>query len=155
MEKICEASRDTVIQGNGDARSRPDDVATATFAGFDSDGKFLVFLHDNLQPSEALSTVNLSEGDVGRRIVVAFENGMERKPIIMGRLQDRHQPASNLIYKVDGDRVVLRGERQIELRCGDASIVLTRAGKVLIKGNFVLTRSRGANKIKGAFVDIN
>jgi hypothetical protein len=41
------------------------------------------------------------------------------------------------------------------LRCGESSIVLTRAGKVLIKGNYVLSRSRGANRIKGAYVDIN
>ena len=41
------------------------------------------------------------------------------------------------------------------LRCGDASITLTRAGKVLIKENYVLSRSRGCNKIKGAAVDIN
>jgi hypothetical protein len=56
---------------------------------------------------------------------------------------------------MDGERIVLHADRDIELRCGNASIVLTRAGKVLIKGNYVLTRSSGANKIKGAYVDIN
>jgi hypothetical protein len=56
---------------------------------------------------------------------------------------------------VDGERLVLRAGREIEIRCGDASIVLTKAGKVLIKGTFVLSRSRGANKIKGAHVAIN
>jgi hypothetical protein len=46
-------------------------------------------------------------------------------------------------------------EREIVLRCGDASITLTRAGKVIIKGRYVVSRSTGYNKIKGATVDIN
>ena len=45
--------------------------------------------------------------------------------------------------------------RQDAARCGDASITLTRAGKVIIKGNYILSRSSGYNKIKGAAVDIN
>lgn len=56
---------------------------------------------------------------------------------------------------VDGQRVVLNGAKQVELRCGQASIVLTAAGKILIKGTYVMSRSSGANRIKGAFVDIN
>ena len=51
--------------------------------------------------------------------------------------------------------VVLNGAKQVELRCGQASIVLTAAGKILIKGTYVMSRSSGANRIKGAFVDIN
>ena len=41
------------------------------------------------------------------------------------------------------------------MRCGEASITLTRAGKVLIRGAYVLSRSSGANRIKGAAVEIN
>jgi hypothetical protein len=50
---------------------------------------------------------------------------------------------------------VVNAEREIELRCGEASITLTRAGKVLIKGEYVLTRAKGLNRIKGAAVSIN
>ena len=50
---------------------------------------------------------------------------------------------------------MLTAEREIVLKCGEASITLTRAGKVLIKGTYVLSRSSGYNKIKGAAVDIN
>ena len=46
-------------------------------------------------------------------------------------------------------------EREIVLRCGDSSITLTRAGKVIIKGKYILNRSSGYNKIKGAAVEIN
>lgn len=133
-------------------------VSVATFAGFNGEGQFLVALSDGRGPVKALSTVGFAENEVGVKIVIAFENGNVRAPIIIGRLKDgqaRETPATLPVCRMDGDRVVLQAAREIELRCGDASIVLTRAGKVLIRGNYVLTRSRGANKIKGAFIDIN
>lgn len=129
-------------------------VAIATFAGFSNAGRFLVILKDDLQPVTALSTVGLGSEDAGAQIVVAFENGDAQRPIIIGRLKEQSQQ-STPTFKVDGERLVLRAEREIELHCGEASIILTKAGKVLIRGNYVLSRSRGANKIKGAFVDIN
>jgi len=130
-------------------------VSRATFAGFDGEKRFLVQLDDAADPRPSLSTVRLAEEDVGAKIVVAFENGDMSHPIIVGRLQEKQATAVGHTLKLDGERLVLRAERDIELRCGEASLILTRAGKILIRGNYVLTRSRGANKIKGAFVDIN
>ena len=57
--------------------------------------------------------------------------------------------------KVDGRRVEFTAEQEIVFRCGKASIILTRAGKVLIEGEYVLTRSSGVNRIKGGSVQIN
>jgi uncharacterized protein (DUF2345 family) len=69
---------------------------------------------------------------------------------------DPHDETSRAVsVQADDDRVVLSAEREIVMRCGDASITLTRAGKVLIKGAYILSRSSGYNKIKGAVVDIN
>ncbi len=130
-------------------------VSLATFAGFDGENKFLVKVDEAAEPRPALSTVRLAAEDLGAGIVVAFEKGDTRHPIIVGLLQERQASGAGQNLKIDGERLVLRAEREIELRCGEASIVLTRAGKVLIRGNYVLTRSRGANKIKGAYVDIN
>jgi hypothetical protein len=56
---------------------------------------------------------------------------------------------------VDGKKVTLTGEEEVTLQCGKASITLTRAGKVLITGDYVLSRSRGVNRIKGGSVQIN
>jgi hypothetical protein len=129
-------------------------VTVATFTGFDDRAKFQVLLPGARQSATALSTVALAMGDIGSQVAVAFDKGNQSLPIIIGRVYESN-PDARPIAKLDGERVVFKAEREIELRCGDASIVLTRAGKVLIKGNFVLTRSRGANKIKGAYVDIN
>jgi hypothetical protein len=136
-------------------------VAVAAFAGFDAEGRFLVTLGEGMAPVQALSTVGLAPGDAGAAVVVAFEKGEVRHPVIVGRVQPPHAEtpqaagAARVHANVDGERVVLQARERIELRCGDASIVLTRAGKVLINGNYVLSRSRGANRVKGAYVGIN
>ena len=53
------------------------------------------------------------------------------------------------------ERLELIAEREIVLRCGEASLTLTRAGKIILRGTYVLSRSSGVNKIKGGSVQIN
>ncbi len=55
----------------------------------------------------------------------------------------------------DGQRLVVSAQEQLVLRCGKASITLTKAGKVLIQGAYVLSRSTGVNRIKGGSVQLN
>jgi Domain of unknown function (DUF6484) len=129
-------------------------VTIASFAGFDEQDRFLVRLVATEAPAPAVSAVALSSDDTGVQVVIAMQDGDARRPIILGRLQERRTHNVPLV-KTDGERLVFKAEREIELRCGDASIVLTRSGKVLIKGAYVLTRSSGANRIKGAYVEIN
>lgn len=56
---------------------------------------------------------------------------------------------------IDGQRIDLTAREQITLRCGKASITMTRAGKVIIRGTYVSSKSSGANRIKGGSVQIN
>lgn len=107
----------------------------------------------------ARSTVALRHADVGRDVVLMFEQGDPRRPLVMGLLQDAGPaPAAAEVAATvvaDNERQLIHAERELVLRCGDASITLTRAGKVVIEGRYVLSRSSGYNKIKGAAVDIN
>ena len=52
-------------------------------------------------------------------------------------------------------RLTLAAEKEIVLTCGKSSITLTRAGKVLIRGAYISSRSSGAHRIKGGSVQIN
>ena len=104
-------------------------------------------------PVQARTTVPLTPDSVGSEVVLLLENGDLAKPIIMGIIQN--QLASSVTAELDGERMVLSAEREISLKCGEASITLTAAGKILIRGTYVLTRSSGANRIKGATVEIN
>ena len=45
--------------------------------------------------------------------------------------------------------------REIVLRCGESSITLTRAGKIILKGKYVSSHSAGVNRIKGGSIQIN
>ena len=107
------------------------------------------------------TVVALCRAMIGRDVVVLFEGGEANLPVIMGVIQSRALqevvPAlePGVRVQVDGERHVIEAELEIVLRCGDASITLTRAGKVIIKGNYILSRSTGYNKIKGAAIDIN
>jgi hypothetical protein len=108
----------------------------------------------------ARTTVTLLREHIGVDLVVLFDGDDLRRPIVIGILQQARvgapaEPSQLVSAQIDDQRLVLTAEREIVLRCGDASITLTRAGKVLIKGAYILSRSSGYNKIKGAAVDIN
>src|ERR1043165_9092292 len=59
------------------------------------------------------------------------------------------------VARIDGRRVDLTGEDEVVLTCGKASITLTRAGKVIIKGTYVSSGSAGVHRITGGSVQIN
>lgn len=109
----------------------------------------------------ARSTVPLLRAMIGKEVVVLFDGGNTQAPIVMGVIDPlalvaaTRSPEPSVTVQADGERHVVNAEREIVLRCGDASITLTRAGKVIIKGNYILSRSTGYNKIKGAAIDIN
>lgn len=110
---------------------------------------------------EARSTVALRSSMAGREVLVIFENGEIERPIIIGVIETRPLqdspalPPSARRVTADDERHVIEAGREIVLRCGEASITLTRAGKVIIRGNYILSRSSGYNRIKGAAIDIN
>lgn len=112
----------------------------------------------------ALSVLEPTTNDVGREVVLMFEEGDPSRPIVLGFLHEAAEGRARRAEKVskrpreialDGERLIFTAEKEIVLRCGRASITLTRAGKVLIRGAYLLSRSSGANRIKGGSVQIN
>jgi hypothetical protein len=136
---------------------RRDGAAIARFVGVQESGEVLVSLDQNPTPLAARSTIAFAMHDVGCEVVVMFENADPARPIIMGRLQTAPSSPKNkpLELKVDGQTLVLEADVEMVLRCGRSSITLTRAGKVLIRGAYLLSRSSGVNRIKGGSVQIN
>jgi hypothetical protein len=139
-------------------------AATARLYGFDPNEQPLVVGMPGLphQIVPARTTVALRRSDVGGCAVLLFEGADPLRPIIIGMVQNdetlhptAEESSPPVSIQADDHRLLVSAEREIVLRCGDASITLTRAGKVLIQGTYVVSRSRGCNKIKGATVDIN
>lgn len=101
----------------------------------------------------ARSTAQLTAADIGAQVALMFENGDPTRPLVIGRLLGASAPSAQV--QLDEERLELRAEREIVLRCGKASITLTRAGKVIIQGAYLSSRSSGVNRIKGGSVQIN
>jgi hypothetical protein len=90
-------------------------------------------------------------------VVLLFEDGRLERPIIVGWVEERPgvaQPVPRRV-RIDGDQILIEGRHRVELRCGDSSLILTRDGKVLLKGIHLLTEARRLHKIRGASVRIN
>lgn len=108
----------------------------------------------------ARATLDLHGAHVGRRVVLMFEDGDPRRPIIMGCLAQQEGAAmearaGQVEVDTDGERLLVAAKDQLVLRCGKATITLTKVGKVLIQGTYVSSRSSGVNRIKGGSVQLN
>lgn len=106
----------------------------------------------------ATTTTALSREDIGTQVALMFVAGDPSQPLVIGRIQRLPQtpaPVPAAVAHMDGERLEFSAEREIVLRCGKASITLTREGKVLIKGAYLSSRSSGVNRIKGGSVQIN
>jgi len=132
-------------------RARLRGIVVGQLAGLDAKGAPVVDYPGNAAaPLVARTCVTLRREFVGREITLAFDGGDPERPVVMGIVQ-----SAPVEIAVDGDRVVLTGKEEIVLRCGKASLVLTRAGKVLLRGAYVSSRSSGVNRVKGGSVQIN
>jgi len=138
-------------------------VRIGILVGIKSEGRTPLVVYPGQPGSAAIparTTLDLHGIHIGRSIVLMFEDGDPQSPIIFGCLvQEEACPFSELPGQVeieaDGERLVVSARAQLVLRCGKSSITLTKAGKVLIKGEYVETCSTGTNRIKGGSVQIN
>ena len=108
-------------------------------------------------PVAARISVDVSLADVGREAVLVFEDGNPFRPVVVGLLPPLLSKSGECAIRIEAgaDRLVLEAETEVVLRCGEASITLTRDGRVTIRGASLLSRSSGPNRIKGASVQIN
>jgi hypothetical protein len=129
-------------------------------------------------PLRARSTIAFDAQRIARAIatrqqaLLLFENGDARLPIIVGLVEP--EPGSALLQallvpaptsepaasppieaRLEGKRLLLEGEEEVTLKCGEASITLRRDGKVILRGAYVETTAKGVNRIRGGSVKIN
>ncbi len=155
----------------------PGEIILGQLKGLDDHGNPLVDYDCN--PDDvaqiAVSTLPVSRQHLGRQVALLFASGNLRKPVIMGFI---HNPLDELLetfsdsntnleqipqepvsasdlVTVDGRRVVIEGQEEIVLRCGESSITLTKAGKIIIRGKYLLSRASGTNRILGGSVQVN
>src|SRR5262245_11016325 len=113
-------------------------------------GWFVDYPGNVLGPLRASSLVQWSHAEAVAMVesacalLLLFDQGRPDRPIIAGIAHDEPskpaaEPAAALTSaKVDGQVVLLEGKERVELRCGKASITLTRAGKIIVRGAHIV-----------------
>lgn len=159
-----------------DSSTASREIVLGTITGIDTQGQPLVDFSDNPAgaPIIAMSTLGVTPQHIGRQVALLFAKGNPQSPVIMGII---HSPLQDILacYEVtapndaeipesaprsqdvvvDGSRIVIEGKEEIVLKCGDASITLTKSGKIVIRGKYLVNRSSGVNRIMGGSVQIN
>ena len=149
-----------------DSRSRPTNrplasqlpsVIVGRIAALEESGAPLVDFPGNHSGKlvAAQSLIKVTAADTGRNVALTFEDGDPAMPIIVGLFQTPSAAPPVREVKLDDESLVLSAKREVVIQCGKSSITLTSAGKVLIRGAYLLSRSSGVNRIKGGSVQIN
>jgi hypothetical protein len=131
--------------------------------GFQQDGQVPLVIFPGQVGDAAVvarAAIDMHGSHIGREVVLIFESADPRRPIILGCFARANgwpvaTEAGQVHVEADGERLIVDAKRQLVLRCGSASITLTHAGKILIQGTYVSTRSAGVIRIKGGSVQLN
>lgn len=137
---------------------RVDGVVVGRVASVDASGAVRVTFPGAPEegfPASAMTP--LAEADKGCEVALMFENGNPRRPCVMGKMVSplAASASDEAEAAADGRRVEIKAENEIVLRCGESSITLTKSGKIILRGAYVLSRSTGVNRIQGGSVQIN
>lgn len=138
------------------------EVVVGELVAITDDGQTPLVLYPGQAGTAALrarTLVDLHGAHIGRQLVLSFEGGDASRPIVMGVLREAGdsplEAAGQVRMSVDGERMVVSAKQELVLQCGKASITLTKAGKVLIQGSYISSRSTGVNRLKGGSVQLN
>lgn len=143
-------------------------VITGHLAGIDDEGRVLFVPEQGGGPAFPVAIgVAISDGVLipaarnQQRALVVRTSETPPRFVLIGLVRERVAATARdaapgqLEVKLDGETLRLTADREIELRCGNASLVLRQSGRVELKGAYVVTSSRGPMKIKGGTVEIN
>nr|WP_319392414.1 DUF6484 domain-containing protein [uncultured Desulfobacter sp.] len=154
-------------------------VRVGQIVRIDGDGRILVDYPQNnmgaipARFTRAMDIESLvSAKNEGLQVLLVFEDNRPDRPIIidvLSSLMDGIYGSETRAVQEDlaldmgetqditlnGKKIIFTGQEEIVLKCGKASITMTKAGKILIRGAYLLNRSSGVNKIKGGSVHIN
>jgi hypothetical protein len=170
--RLAEPLKPTDFDGlmEGPARVDPADnartiqgVVVGTLVAFSQNGATPLVTFRGQPGSAALparTTVDLHGIHIGRQAVLMFEDGDPSRPIIVGCIRqegDRALPeaAGSVEVDADGKRLVVTANQDLVLRCGKASITLSKDGRIVVRGAHVVSHSSGLNRIRGGSVQIN
>ncbi len=164
------------------ARAGTMTLTRAAVSRIDSAGRVFLAASDDDGAEIACDVLEVSAGRdraiaVGQAVLVAWANGSPLRPILLGPIAERLTPApergearpadqaagpagptgpgEGSVERIEGRKNHDSASEELVLECGPAEIRITGDGKIVIRGEHVLSRARGTHRIKGGSVAIN
>lgn len=137
-----------------------DGLAIGRLEHVDENGNIRVAIDAfGLDGLSAQTMVALTEERIGHPVVLGFESSDPRRPIVLGLLLTpiEQPPTQHALPEIrrDGARLIVNAEEELELRCGEAVILLEADGRVTIRGVSVTSHASASQRIRGGSVQIN
>lgn len=148
--------------------TKAEGIAIGTLVNVSADGSLIQVEIPSLGlgPLPAVSMVALGLQHIGQSLALGFEGANAHRPVVLGLMMqaataqpatERPDDATHRAVQVtqNGRRVVVEAQTELELRCGEAVILLSEDGSIQIRGAYVTTHASASNRIRGGSVQIN
>ncbi|MER9436573.1 hypothetical protein EOA13_27300 [Mesorhizobium sp. M7A.F.Ca.US.011.01.1.1] len=140
----------------GRVKERIEGVVIGIFLGFGEDAPLVVFPGNPKETAiPARSLAELTSDMIGAEVALLFQDGDPGRPLVVGRIVEPARRTSAPQIVRDGEQVRITGDERIELRCGKATIIMEKDGRITIRGTYVTSHASAANRIRGGSVNLN
>ena len=121
------------------------------------DGAAYVIFPGNLSETaiRARSLAALGHEDLGCEVALLFEDGDLNRPLIVGRIVDPPRAPGRATIIHDGKHLSVTATERIELRVGEASIVMEKDGHITIRGKYLVSQASVSNRLRGGSISLN
>lgn len=104
------------------------------------------------------SLVALTEADLGQSVALSLLP--DGQALLLGKLWDGRTPSLEVQMNVQVDdeapeHRVIEAEQRLELRCGEASLVLHADGRIQLRGHYITSHAQATQRIHGGAVHVN
>jgi hypothetical protein len=137
-------------------------IARGTVVEIAADGT-VVALIDGSEEEVRCDVLQSARGDgalmAARDSILVWSSGRAgARGVVLGRIGATNAAAAQAVAPVDSGtpaELVIEATENLTLRCGQGSIMIRRDGRVLIKGNDLVSHAQRVNRIRGGSVAIN
>src|SRR5688572_23056881 len=132
IEVLDAAEERSIDERASTVAQRTNGVAIGVLIGFIDDGRTPLVTYQGVAAAlRAAAILDLQGAHIGKKVVLQFENADPGRPVIMGLL--RHgdgwplpDAPGQVQVDADGERLIVSAKEQLVLKCGKASITLTK-----------------------------
>lgn len=142
-----------------------DGIVIGKLRGFSNTGEALVEVEElGLTNIAAQALIEIDESQIAQPVALGFQGGNPYRPIVLGFLhqatiktESAHNSQAHQEIEIleQGRRIVIEAEQELELRCGEAVILLTADGHIQLRGGYITSHADATQRIRGGSVQIN